>query len=506
MPAERPRDESPRSARFIPQRLRGTGSARLGRTLLFAAAASAALCLGLPAEAANHQVTVRSFTFEPATLTIQAGDSVTWTNIDGPHNVRADDNSFRCANGCDDTGGNGNVAASPWSFTRTFNTAGLVLYHCQLHGGPGGDGMSGSLTVQGGGQPPGSLRFATASSTVSEGGGQVSVTVQRVGGDDGAVSVQYATSNGSATAGSDYTATSGTLNWADNDDNPKAFTVPILEDNLQESNETFNLTLSNPGGGAGLGTPSVRSVTISDNDQGGGSPGSLAFTGASFQASEGAGSASIAVSRSGGSQGAVSVQFATSDGSATAGNDYTAVSGTLSWGDGDSADKSFAVPIIDDLQGEPDETVNLTLASPGGGAGLGSPSAAVLTLFDNDSVEPGPCVGDDHTLCLQDDRFRVRVTFTPPGGTSQPATAIPFTDRAGTFWFFNPNNIEMLIKVLNACVAPFDRYWVFFSATTNVEFTVTVDDTVALQQNVYRNPQGMVALPRADTQAFDTCP
>ena len=49
--------------------------------------------------------------------------------------------------------------------------------------------------------------------------------------------------------------------------------------------------------------------------------------------------------------------------------------------------------------------------------------------------------------------------------------------RAGLFWFFNENNIEMLIKVLNACVPPFDRYWTFYAATTNVEFTVTVTDT-----------------------------
>jgi hypothetical protein len=74
------------------------------------------------------------------------------------------------------------------------------------------------------------------------------------------------------------------------------------------------------------------------------------------------------------------------------------------------------------------------------------------------------------------------------------------------FWFFNENNIEMLVKLQNACISQFDRFWVFFAATTNVEFHVTVTDTDALQAKRYDNPQGMVALPVADTQAFATCP
>lgn len=125
----------------------------------------------------------------------------------------------------------------------------------------------------------------------------------------------------------------------------------------------------------------------------------------------------------------------------------------------------------------------------------------------NFGAEPvADCIQDDDTLCLLGGRFKVEVVFRPPGGTTQPANAIPFTDRAGMFWFFNENNIEMLVKMQNACVAPFNRYWVFFAATTNVEFTVRVTDTDTGQTNPYSNPQGMVALPVADTQAFATCP
>jgi len=87
--------------------------------------------------------------FNPPTLTIQPGDSVRWTNSGmGFHNVRADDDSFRCANGCDGMGGNGDPASNVWSFTLVFNDPGDVDFYCEIHGGPDGVGMSGVLTVE----------------------------------------------------------------------------------------------------------------------------------------------------------------------------------------------------------------------------------------------------------------------------------------------------------------------------------------------------------------------
>lgn len=102
--------------------------------------------------AEDHTVTVTNFQFTPSTLTIELGDTVTWRNASGFHNVVADDGSFRCANGCDGDGegGNGNVAGN-WSFTRKFNSVADVAYHCEAHVDLG---MAGIIKVEPGQQPP----------------------------------------------------------------------------------------------------------------------------------------------------------------------------------------------------------------------------------------------------------------------------------------------------------------------------------------------------------------
>ena len=129
------------------------------RQFLFAAvlSSSAVLWPASPALGVDHTVTATpGATFQPRDLTIAVGDTVTWTNGGGRHNVRADDDSFRCANGCDGQGGDGNPSTAGWSFTLTFNDPGEIAYFCEIHGAPGGIGMSGTVTVEtsGGGEDP----------------------------------------------------------------------------------------------------------------------------------------------------------------------------------------------------------------------------------------------------------------------------------------------------------------------------------------------------------------
>lgn len=461
------------------------------RILLCALALSASAV----ARAAIVDVTVGpGNSFSPKSVTVQAGDSVRWTSAGGTHNVVADDGTFSSG-----------APGSGWTFTRAFAAAGSFPYYCELHGAPGGLGMSGTVTVQAGGGAPGALRFAVASSSISEAGGAATISVQRVDGDDGAVTVAYATANGSAQAGSDYTAASGTLSWADNDDDPKSFQVPIADDATDEANETVQLTLSNPGGGATLGSPSAATLTIQDNDDagGGGSPGTLRLASASYSAAEGGGNATLSVVRAGGSDGAVSVGWATADGSASAGSDYVASSGTASFGSGDSTAKSIEVPILDDGSEEAPETFTVALSGPAGGAALSSPSSATVTVTDDDF--PTVCVEDEHTLCLNQGRFRVRTTWTDFAGASGQAFALPYTADSGFFYFFDAANLEILIKVLNAC-NPFERYWVYFAVASNVEYRVEVVDTQAGAVKTYFNPAGTYAPATGDNDAFATCP
>jgi len=103
-------------------------------------------CLAAPATAATFNVSVTSNRFVPSSLTIHVGDTVTFTNAGGFHNVAADDGSFRCARGCDGVaGGDGTPNPSAWTSSITFNTAGGVGYRCEVHAGMG---MVGSITIE----------------------------------------------------------------------------------------------------------------------------------------------------------------------------------------------------------------------------------------------------------------------------------------------------------------------------------------------------------------------
>ncbi|MCY7388370.1 MAG: Ig-like domain repeat protein, partial [Burkholderiales bacterium] len=116
---------------------------------------------------------------------------------------------------------------------------------------------------------PGIVTFSASTYSVAEGGGSVQLTVERHVGFTGPISVNYATANGTATAGADFTTTSGTLNWATNDATTRTIIVPILQDALLEGKETFTVTLSTPGGvsiGALNGTTTTATVTIIDDE------------------------------------------------------------------------------------------------------------------------------------------------------------------------------------------------------------------------------------------------
>jgi len=125
------------------------------------------------------------------------------------------------------------------------------------------------------GQNAGRVGFSTSSPTHPENVGTINVRVQRVVGNAGAVSVQYATSTGT-TDGGDFTASNGTLSWAANDMADKTIAIPVIDDGTVEGAETLNVTLSAPTGGATIDGSSILVITLADNDapsQGGGGGG-----------------------------------------------------------------------------------------------------------------------------------------------------------------------------------------------------------------------------------------
>lgn len=223
----------------------------------------------------------------------------------------------------------------------------------------------------------GTLQLSSAAASVAE-GAAATITVTRSGGSEGPVSVSYSTSSGTATSGSDYVPTSGTLSWADGDATAKTFLVYALTDSATENEESLTVALSNPNGTT-LGTPATATLTITDVPPAPtGVP--IQFSAATFTANRSAGSATVTITRSS-STGTASVAYATTDGSAAAGEDYTATSGTLTFGTGETS-KNIVIPLVNDgLVG--DETFLVGLSNPGAGAILGSPASAVVTVVDN---------------------------------------------------------------------------------------------------------------------------
>jgi hypothetical protein len=145
--------------------------------------------------------------------------------------------------------------ATPTMFTIAAGCAATVTFGINGTGAIGGNCPS----------FPGSVQFAAATASVGEAAGSIVVSVSRINGSDGPASVNFSTAGMSASAGADFIAQSGTLNWAAGDSATKTIAVPIIGDALIEGDETFSITLSSPTG-ASLGATTVMTITIVDDD------------------------------------------------------------------------------------------------------------------------------------------------------------------------------------------------------------------------------------------------
>jgi hypothetical protein len=157
-------------------------------------------------------------------------------------------------------------------------------------------------------------------------------------------------------------------------------TVPIINDTLDEPNETVALQLTNPQDGATLGARDTAVLTIVDNDTG----GVVQFSAAVFGATECAAppcNATLTVSRTGGAASGVTVDFATADGTALAGADYVATSGTVTFAAGQTS-RPITVPLLTDAGAEAIKTFSVIISNPTGGAGLGVRTTSEVRITD----------------------------------------------------------------------------------------------------------------------------
>ncbi|MEP7147564.1 MAG: Calx-beta domain-containing protein [Acidobacteriota bacterium] len=248
---------------------------------------------------------------------------------------------------------------------------------------------------------PGVLQLSSATYSVGEGAGNLVVTVNRTGGTDGAVSVAYTLSGGTATggaactAGVDYINTGGTASFI-NGQASQTFMVPICEDAIVEGNETFNVTLGMTTGGATVGSPSTAVVTIVDNDV---PPATFNVSISDVRVTEGnAGMANavfnVTLTSSAppvsGIGGIASVQYATANGTATAGSDYTTTSGTINFNS--TGTQTVSVSVLGDVIKEQNEFFFVNLSNP-------SPNTTIV-----DGQGAGVIVDDDRPYTADFDR------------------------------------------------------------------------------------------------------
>lgn len=228
------------------------------------------------------------------------------------------------------------------------------------------------------GNAEGTFIFSALSYSMAEDAGSITIMVMREEGSVGPASVDYATSDGTARSLSDYEAVSGTLDFADGEES-KTFIVTLTDDSSTEGKETIRLTLTNPAGGAELGDLSTVDLFIIDDEVLSFGTGALRLTESEYDVREGS-PAVLTIERVGGALGDISVEFDTTNGTAKAGQDYEAASGSLLFREGETT-KTFSILTLDDDKNDPSEKFTVTLSNPTGGAVFDGPSSAVITIL-----------------------------------------------------------------------------------------------------------------------------
>ncbi len=233
--------------------------------------------------------------------------------------------------------------------------------------------------------PQGQLVFSASSFGADE-TQSLSLTVQRVGGSQGAASVgwELLAANGSI---GDVLGTSGVLNWANGDAGDRTINIGLTNDGVAEGLERVLIRLIAPTGGAALASPSLASAYISDP----GDSGVVDFSSTILDIPERSfGTAVAVIRRSGSAVGPLSVDYSVTAGDASAGIDYSGpAAGTLNWADGDANPKWIEYTITDDGSGEASEFFDIELSNVMGGS-IGANNALRVNIIDGTGTNSAP--------------------------------------------------------------------------------------------------------------------
>ncbi len=339
--------------------------------------------------------------------------------------------------------------------------------------------------------------ISIASVTQDEGNEQNSMvftlTLSKVAGED--VTVQFATQDGAATVGNnDYQATSGTATFIAG--STMAFvTVTINGDTTVENNEDFQVVLSNPVGAA-LATSSTATGTLLNDDG-----GTLSFSPASVTQPEGNTNNTMVftVTLSATNDSPVTVAFSTADGTALAGSDYEATSGTLTFAGGSTESQLVTVTILGDTVDESDESFSLVLSSPENASIAQGTATGNITNDDVHIITISPTTqaeGDVQNTMLftvtlsQASSNDITVAYATQDGTATLANN-DYTATSGTLTFIAGETMQVLTVVVNGdtTVEPNETFQVLlsnpvggqFDSTSNVATgTITNDDIPTL--------------------------
>src|SRR5262245_51013127 len=283
-----------------------------------------------------------------------------------------------------------------------------------------------------------SIRINDASVVEGDTGSKnMTFTISWTGSKGGAApSVHYATANVTATAGEDYTATSGTAGLSNGNCRCATFSVPILGDTVTEGTETFAVNLSAATNGTIADAQGVG--TIYDNE------GPPSFVVTDVSGPEASGTLSFSVLLTNANSSSVSVDYATADGTALAGSDYAATSGTVTIPKNQTSG-TVAVTVNDDALAEDDETFTLNLTNATGGLVISD--AQAIGTIQNDDADPTVSVaaasvveGDAGTTTLSlpvtlsgASGREVDVDYATSDGTATAGT--DYTSTTGTLVF-----------------------------------------------------------------------